>query len=137
MPGGGLWLSPTRQGVGQIRDRLLNNILPGCFAPAVHTFEEFAQAVLACTDQQLRFLGRLLKRQLIEQIISDAISAGTLQYFAPIAKTTGLIDLVGGFISDLKRQEIWPEEFTKRIESIGATAKDRELAAIYSEYQRR
>ena len=56
--GGGLWLSPTRQAAQEIRERLLDGGLQGCFSPAVYTLEQFANALLACSDRPPRFLGR-------------------------------------------------------------------------------
>ena len=36
-----------------------------------------------------------------------------LTYFRPIAETDGLVDLVCDLLSDLKRQEIWPDGCTR------------------------
>ena len=45
-PGAALWLAPTWRAATEVRDRLLDGALPGCFAPGVTTFAKFAQAVL-------------------------------------------------------------------------------------------
>ncbi len=67
--------------------------------------------LLATSDEPPRYLGRALKRQLIQRLLAEAQRSNQLKYFAPIADTAGLIDLVDGFISDLKRQEFTPNSF--------------------------
>jgi len=132
---GALWIAPTRHAADEIRGRLLDQQLRGCFSPAVYTFEQFAGAILAVSAQPPRFLGRMLKRQLVKRLISEALDEGRLEYFAPIAQTSGLIDLVCSFISDLKRQAVPADRFAKLAESPAASEKTRELACIYSRYQ--
>lgn len=132
---GALWIAPTRHAVNEIRERLLHEELHGCFSPGIYTFEQFAAAVLATSGQPPRFLGRMLKRQLVKRLIREALDEGQLEYFAPIAQTSGLVELVCGFISDLKRQAVPAEQFAKLAESPAASEKTRELAGIYSRYQ--
>jgi ATP-dependent helicase/nuclease subunit B len=132
---GALWIAPTRHAVNEVRERLLDEELHGCFSPGIYTFEQFAGAVLATSDQPPRSLGRMLKRQLVKRLIREALDEGQLEYFAPIAQTSGLVELVCGFISDLKRQAVSAERFAKLAESPAASEKTRELAGIYSRYQ--
>jgi ATP-dependent helicase/DNAse subunit B len=134
--GAALWLAPTKYAAAEIRGQLLQDGLIGCFSPGVYTFEQFAQTVLAASDQPPRYLGRLLKRQLIQRLLAEAHAASRLQYFAPIADTAGLVDLIDGLISDLKRQEVWPERFSQLIETVAPSEKNREIAAVYTEYRR-
>ncbi len=70
-----------------------------------------------------------------------------MSYFANVAGTTGFLDLCTAFISELKRAEIWPEEFVELIETAGSgdgstsprgsDARSREISLIYSAYQDR
>lgn len=60
-----------------------------------------------------------------------------LTYFAPIAHTSGFLELIMSYISELKRDEVWPEEFEKACRSRGQIDKDRELTLIYQNYQDR
>ena len=133
--GTALWITPTKYAAAEIRERLLQDGLTGCFNPGVYTLEQFAQSLLAASDDPPRYLGRLLKRQLIQRLLSEANEAGRLQYFAAIADTPGLVDLIDGLISDLKRQEVWPEKFAEMIEAVAPSEKNREIAALYTEYQ--
>ena len=59
-----------------------------------------------------------------------------LTYFRPIAETDGLTDLVCDLLSDLKRQEIWPDELHQICHSRGGHQKDCELADLYERYRR-
>ena len=58
-----------------------------------------------------------------------------MKHFQPIVHTSGLVDLVGEFISELKRLEIWPEHFRQACHARGISAKDEELLEIYESYQ--
>ncbi|HTQ39786.1 MAG TPA: PD-(D/E)XK nuclease family protein [Pirellulales bacterium] len=132
-----LWLAPTRHAAAEIRGRLLSDGLTGCFSPGVYTFEQFAQTLLLAADQPPDYLGQLLKRQLIQWLLAEAVAAGRLSYFAPIADTAGLVDLVAGIISDLKRQDVSPQRLSQLAASPAGLEKTREIAALYAEYQRR
>jgi ATP-dependent helicase/DNAse subunit B len=136
--GAAVWLAPTKHAAAEIRGQLLAGDFPGCFSPSIYTFDQFVHTLLANLEFQPRFLGPLLKRQLIENVLAKANAAGQLTYFSPILETAGLVDLLASFISDLKRQEVPPAKFSKLIESIeaiGSREKNRELALIYAEYQ--
>jgi ATP-dependent helicase/nuclease subunit B len=134
-PGSVLWLAPTWRAADEIRRRLLDETLPGCFLPGVMTFEKFAEAVLHAAELPIRPMTRLMKRELVRQIISEQSSRGRLGHFQSIAKTAGLVDLVCEFISELKRLEIWPDEFRRACQARGLADKDTELSEIYDVYQ--
>jgi ATP-dependent helicase/nuclease subunit B len=133
--GAALWIAPTKYAATEIREQLLDGGLGGCFNPGVYTFEQFGQSLLAASDEPPRYLGRLLKRQLIARLLAEFQAGDRLHYFAPIADTAGLIDLIDGLISDLKRQQISPDTFSQIIESVAPSEKNREIAALYAEYQ--
>jgi ATP-dependent helicase/DNAse subunit B len=134
-PGAVLWLAPTWRAASEIRERLLDGDLPGCFQPGVMTFEKFAEAVLHAAELPIRPMTRLMKRELVRQIISEQSSRGRLRHFQPIAGSSGLVDLVCEFISELKRLEIWPDEFRRACQARGLAEKDTELSEIYDLYQ--
>ena len=134
-PGCGLWLAPTHRAASEIRGRLLGPDLKACFAPNCTTFEQFAQAVLEASEEPIRPLTALMKRGLLRRLIDEGVAAGKLPYFAPIAATAGLLDQIDEFIRELKRLEIWPDEFLQACRQRGMTAKDRELWHLYNEYQ--
>jgi ATP-dependent helicase/nuclease subunit B len=132
-----LWLTPTRRSAADILARLPGPELPGCLSPGVLTFESFAREVLAASGRPFQPISTLMKRQLVRFLIQQRRKAGKLRYFAPIADTHGLVDLVVAFISEMKRLEIWPEEFRRACVARGWREKDGELVAIYEAYQER
>ena len=125
--GRGVWLAPTWRAAAEVRDRLLDGALPGCFAPGVTTFAKFAQTVLHAARVPVRPVGRLMKRELVRRIIDQQSARGRLQHFQWIARTAGLVDLVCEFIGELKRLEIWPEHFRDACTARGTADKDAEL----------
>ncbi len=134
-PGTLLWLAPTWRAVNEVRQRLFEGPFAGCFSPGVMTFEKFAETVLRSAGVAIRPMTRLMKRELIRQIIAEQAARGRLTHFRSIAATAGLVDLIGEFISEMKRLEIWPEEFQRACKARGVGDKDVELLEIYEAYQ--
>jgi len=138
-PGAGLWLVPNWRAGTALRQRLLegpsSERLNGCFAPGVMTFETFADSVLESSPTAVRPLRPLMKRRLIGDLIKKQLAVGRLEYFGPIASTTGLVDLVCEFISELKRLEIWPDAFRGACDARGSRRRDGELIQLYESYQ--
>lgn len=131
-----VWLTPSGRSAAQVSRSLLGTQGNGAIlGPGVHTFSTLAGAVLRASRQAVRRLGPLEKRELIAELLDDAMRAGRLRYFAPIAEARGLVDLVSQFIADWKRLEIWPDELHAAAERRGMTPKDTELVTIYSRYQ--
>ena len=134
-PAAALWLAPTWRAAAEVRQRLFDGAFRGCFRPAVMTFEKFAETILHAAGLPIRPVARLMKRELIRQIIDQQSARGRLTHFQSIATTGGLVDLVCEFISELKRLEIWPEEFHRACSARGISDKDIELSEIYEAYQ--
>lgn len=135
IPHSTLWIAPTQRAATQLRERLLCPTLPACFSPGIVTFDRFAEAVLQSSSLEIRPISAQIKRQLLRRLLDAAHADGTLRHFKAIAETEGLVELVATFISELKRLEIWPEEFERACQQRGMTAKDRELIRLYTEYQ--
>ena len=68
-------------------------------------------------------------------MVDEEARQGRLNHFGPIASTGGLLDLLCDFIRQMKRLEIWPEQFAEACQQRGVAEKDRELLAIYQAYQ--
>jgi len=136
-PGAALWLAPTQRAAAAVRRRLLDDELPACLSPGVMTFDQFAASVLRASVSAGRPITALQKRRLVASLLKAEASAGRLRHFAAIADKPGLVDLVSEWISELKRLEIWPEEFRDACQRRNLADKDRELVALYEAYQRK
>jgi ATP-dependent helicase/DNAse subunit B len=150
-PATSLWLAPTRRAVEQVRDRLLATSplgegplgagLGGCFAPNLKTFDQLSSDVIARADadDEIHPIDDRMKRRLIESLVRNAHADGELKYFGAIARTPGFVDLAFNWISELKRLEVWPDEFRKACGDRGPggklTRKDHELIQLYHDYQ--
>ncbi|MGE3313644.1 MAG: PD-(D/E)XK nuclease family protein [Planctomycetaceae bacterium] len=134
-PGANLWITPTNRSRRRLLSALPDDSLPVFFAPNVFTFDKFADRVLSFSDLNLRPLSESARRLVMASIIDELRTHGQLGYFGSIAETTGFVDLVSSFITELKRNETWPEHFRAACGTRGATDKDRELALIYERYQ--
>lgn len=134
-PGSNLWLTPTHRSRRTIVETLLDANTSSFFAPNVLTFDEFAEKILRAKADTIKPLSPTMKRIVVRHVVDGLHRSQQLQYFAGIAHTSGFLDLVTSFISELKREEIWPEAFVEACEDRGVRDKDRELALIYQEYQ--
>ncbi len=134
-PGTTLWLSPTHRSCQEIRQRLVSSNIAASLGPGVMTFEELAAGVIEASPLPVRSVSRLQKRHLLRRLVALALGDGRLTYFHPIAETSGFIDLLADFISELKRLEVWPEELAKVFKATGNTAKGVELLTLYQAYQ--
>ena len=134
-PGAVVWLSPTWRVASDLRGRLLGGVMDGCFSPGVMTFAQLGETILQSAAEPVRPISRLVKRHLLRQLIDDQVAQGRLKHFGPIAATSGLLDSVCDFIRELKRLEVWPEDFGRACRSRGFSQKDGELLAIYEAYQ--
>ena len=141
-----LWITPTGRSRKHVLRSLTDSDSPVCFGPRVLTFEQFAEQVLRSAPITIRPLSRIGKRKLLRDLIDDLRHRKQLPYFAKVAGTTGFLDLCIAFISELKRAEIWPEQFTEIVEQTadddgsmprGRDARSREIALIYDAYQQR
>lgn len=134
-PGTTLWLTPTSRGRRALATRLLDETLPVCFQPSIFTFEAFADRILAASHRSARPLSDFGKRTVLRYVIDSLQSGHELTYFQPISDTAGFLDLVVKFISDLKRDETWPEHFDEACAAEKPDPRKRELGRIYAQYQ--
>ncbi len=132
--GGALWISPTHRAASSVSTRLLDGTLVGCLGPNLLTFNQLATRVLAAAAPAMRPMSPLQTRVTLRRLIDEALADGRLDYFAPIAAAPGFLDLLVGFVRELKRLEIWPEELA-RAQGPRAPKKDRELCGLYQAYQ--
>lgn len=134
-PSTALWLAPTWRAAAHVRNLVLGGVLEDCWGPGICTFDKFSQAILDSSSEPIRPLTSAMKRQLVRYLIDRQLAQGRLPHFRSIASTSGLVDLVCELISELKRLEIWPDEFRRACQARGCTAKDEELLEIYETYQ--
>lgn len=133
-PGRALWIAPNWRAVEEVRRRVLSHRV-GYLAPGIMTFDRFAEAVVEFSGERARLLDRWMQRWLIWQLVEEGRQAGKFRYFSQIAHTIGFIDMLCAWIQEMKRLEIWPEQFRQACQAKGLTDKDQELLEIYQAYQ--
>lgn len=109
--GSALWIAPTNRTVQSVLRRLLNEELQCCWSPGVMTFEQFAERVLRGSGTPASLVNSAQRRMLIKSVIRQAEQAGEIQHFRNICQTDGFASQLGRFISELKREETWPEDW--------------------------
>lgn len=136
-PNSVLWLTPTRRIQRWVTQQLLARFGKACFVPNVLTFDRFAEGILEAAGRPASPMSPVMKRLLLRRIAAEFLNDGELQHFRSIAGTTGFLDVVSNFISELKREEIWPDKFVQACkERRSAFARrDLELGLIYERYQ--
>ena len=137
-PGTALWLTPTHRIQKCVSQQIADLCGTVCFAPNVLTFDRFAVRILEAAGRPASPISPVMKRLLIRRIAASLQEQGELRYFQPIVGTTGFFDVISSFISELKREEIWPETFVEACQERTSSfaRRDLEVGLIYSRYQR-
>lgn len=134
-PAQALWLTPGSQSRAAVRERLLDASLPVAFGPQVFTFKDFADRILGSAPTPAERLTPAAQRTLLRRIVERLNASRKLRHFGGIAGTSGFLDVLAGFIAELKRGETWPDDFEQVCRDTGNRARDQELAVIYRDYQ--
>ncbi len=136
-PSTALWLTPTHRIQKYVSRQVADLCGTVCFAPNVLTFDRFAGRILEAAGHQASPISPVMKRLLIRRIAASLQEQGELRYFQPIIGTTGFFDVISNFISELKREEIWPETFVEACQQRTSSfaRRDLEVGLIYSRYQ--
>ena len=135
-PGQAVWITPTSRSRRGMRSELLDATLGVCFAPNVLTFDAFAERLLQTTGLGITPLLGVAQRIIARTVIDETVAAKAVSYFAPIADTSGFLDLVLGLIAELKRDETEPDEFAAACRKRNMP-RDAELFELYRRYQER
>lgn len=126
-----LWICASRHRVERVRDALMAGTSPALLAPGVMTFATLAETLLVEADRRILPVGSLQRRWILGEIAQSLLAEKKLSYFEPIAASGGFAIQLEALITDLKRRDIWPEQFSKAARS----TKHRELALVYDRYQ--
>ncbi|MCG8584930.1 MAG: PD-(D/E)XK nuclease family protein [Pirellulales bacterium] len=130
-----LWLAPTHRAASVVRRRLLSGSLAGFLEPGVVTFEQFADSLVAKSHDINRPIDRLVQRRVLVHLIHRELNANRLKYFRKVAENGSLVELALDWIIELKRLEVWPDQFEEACAKRGLEARDRELVELYRGYQ--
>ncbi len=130
-PGGALWLGPTVRAIEALRERLLEESAALC-CPRLYTFHDVLQEIVRVNDPEARPLTAVQRRLLAEDVAADLSGGGRLAHFAGVADTRGFTDGVLGLLTDLQRNAVSPEGFTR---AAGRGDKERQCARLYAHYR--
>ena len=132
LPAAGLWISPHPGAVAQVRDALAAASRTALLQPAILTFSAFAESLATRGERRIRPISPLQKRRLLQLVVDRAVQQRQLRHFRPVAKTPGFLAQLDELIAELKRRDVWPEDFQRR----SRNQRDRELSILYDAYQR-
>ncbi|MDA7978507.1 MAG: exodeoxyribonuclease V subunit gamma [Pirellulales bacterium] len=130
-----LWLSPTSRSAQAVRLRLLDGESGGFFRPNVMTFERFVASIVTQAAEEIRPISLFAKRVLLRRIIDQLHAHGELPIFGEISQTSGFVEMLSSFISEIKRLEIWPEQLIAACRARKIREKDLEIHKLYERYQ--
>ncbi len=131
-----LWIVPTHRAQRQGTSRLVTALGAACLAPPCTTFDGFAERLLHAAGRPATAISPTVRRLILRRITQSLAAADELPHFQRVATTSGFLDVVEGFIAELKRDEIWPEDFQGACaRSRRVSPRDRELGTIYERYQ--
>ena len=135
-PDRALWLAPSSRSVRAVRDLALLAGLDACLAPGIMTFDSLADAILLAANDRSRRLTPIMQRDLLRQVVASAVRDGNLKHYAGAATRPGFVDMLVEHIRELKRYEITPQAYERIAASRGQSPRQRELAQLYTDYER-
>lgn len=120
-------LLPTELQAANFRARLYNKLSRPVFGVDVLDFYTlYTRLLQGLADPQRRIQDTARFR-----ILRHVLRTTPLSYFEKIVGTTGFVQVVAAVIQEMKQARVYPEH----LQIIARTPKDRELAAIYANYQ--
>ncbi|MDC0935762.1 PD-(D/E)XK nuclease family protein [Pirellulales bacterium] len=125
------WITVNYAAAVRFRDHLAQ--IGPLLAHGVGTFDSFAETVLKQSGRSVRPITRQQRRQLLRRLIHEHAESRQLDYYQHVADKPGFLDQVDTLITDLKRNYIWPEQFSQS----APDTKRKELAGLYAAYQQR
>lgn len=96
-------------------------------------FYELYQRLLDMSGQPQRDMSDTARMRILRSVIQDVQVSEGLRVFEGIAHLPGFIRIMADFIFELKQNLIYPEDFQNAV----TTDRDRDIALIYTGYQRR
>jgi len=131
-----LWIAPTHRAQRQWTRSLVAALGTACLAPPITTFDGFAERLLHAAGRPATAISPTVRRLILRRITQTLAADEELPHFRQVVTTSGFLDVVEGFIAELKRDEIWPEDFQAACaRSRSVSLRDRELGTIYARYQ--
>jgi ATP-dependent helicase/nuclease subunit B len=106
----------------------------GAMAVQFGTFYTFYAEILARAGQPAPRLPDPVQHRLLLALIRRLYRQGHLAHYAPLRDKPGFIVALRNLIQELKRAQVWPEDFSRAVEGTGPRLE--ELATIYAAYQR-
>jgi ATP-dependent helicase/nuclease subunit B len=145
--GAALWLAPTGRAGGAVLQRLLaqpqscSKAPPALLSPQVVALADFAAELIRHHDPVARPLSPVELRLIVAELIAQQHEHGDLSYFASIAETAGFAEAVLGFLDELNKLGIRPDEFGRVASEAagrgsGRRTKLRQCAELFRHYQR-
>lgn len=128
-----IWvLLPSQRQQDAFRQRLSERERQVYFNIHFFNFYSLYTHLLDAARQPQRHLEDTVRRTLLRSILITLQHKGQLEVFGGIAHTPGFVRIIAEFIYELKQNVVYPEHFEQAAQS----GKDRDLARIYSAYQR-
>jgi ATP-dependent helicase/DNAse subunit B len=98
-------------------------------------FYGLGQSVLDAASGAVHELSDTAIRRLVCSLLAQMDGAGELTSFAAVHQTNGFVDLMIGWLREMKGQRIHPDQVSAEAERSGLQ-RDRQLATLYQRYQR-
>ena len=129
-----LWLVPSHRAGERLREQLVDSGVRATLSIWIGTFDSLASEVLAGSGLPFRPIGGELRWELLHLIVRKLAAQGELQYFRPIASTSGLTDRLYHWISRCQRVGVDPDRIRQTLDG-EPSPRISEFLKIFSEYQ--
>ena len=139
-----LWLSPSQGACHELEQSFLCGCDKSVISPWFLTFDEFANKLLASSELNVFPLSPFEQRLLIREVVEQLQAQGKINSVTKLVSSNSFVSYLTRFITDMKRDEIWPETLRelqvkkgvgKKHSNFKANAAFGDLTTIYEAYQ--
>lgn len=116
------------------RERMIAELSPtnaAFFNVEFFNFYQLNNRLLNLAGQPPFRINEAARMAILRRVVDDLVQQSDLRIYDRIATTAGFLRAIASLIDELKQNRVFPEQFSQAAQ----TAKDHDLAQIYSDYQ--
>jgi ATP-dependent helicase/DNAse subunit B len=101
----------------------------------VLTFDDLTNQILVASNSRLKLIDKISQRDLLRQVVEQALGDRKLTFFAGAASRSGFVGLLADHITELKRRGVTPGKYAATTTRGSGGLEYRELAQLYTDYE--
>lgn len=128
-----VWLCPSHRARLEILRQLVQRYHQVIWGGSVQTIDQFAIWLVKKGGSGITPINAAQRRHLLRRVIQELHQEQRLSVFRAVAERPGFLAIVDEWITELKREEIWPDQLSRA--PVSSREQFNELELIYQRYQ--